>query len=110
MSRLDQMRDAQWQERLDAEDAVRALIELARFLFGGVRSMVGGNYIERAVDESRKDRFGIDLGAQRRRHFEIGIERPQRVVREQKMMRTGFAGDTHTFFFRPPNEFDAAGG
>ena len=49
MARLDQRLDADRQQRFQADDAVGGLVEFAHLLFRGVRGVVGGDHVERAV-------------------------------------------------------------
>ena len=45
---------------LQADDAERGLVELAHLLLGGVRGMVGGEDLDRAVLQAADD--GLDVG------------------------------------------------
>ena len=75
VARLDQARDGDRDQGLQADDAERGLVDLAHLLLAGVRGVVGGEDLDRAVLEAADDRLDVAPGPQRRVHLEVGVER-----------------------------------
>ena len=62
MPRLDQFGADQPQGGFEADDAEGGLVELAQFLFGGVRGVVGADDVDRAVDQAGDAGVGVAGG------------------------------------------------
>lgn len=69
-----------------------------------VRSVVGGDDIESAVDEALQERFIVRFGAQWRIHFIVGIEIADVLIGEKQMMGGDFCGDFHIATGFPPSD------
>ena len=102
-------RDADRQQRLQADDAVGRLVQLAHLLLRRVRGVVGGDHLQRAVVQSGEDGLHVGVGAQRRRHLVIAVEGAQAVVGQREVVRAGFAGDADAAPLAPADQIDAAG-
>ena len=97
------------QQRLQADDAVGRLVQLAHLLFRRVRRMVGGDDVQGAVLEAGDDGLHVGVGAQRRRHLVVAVEGAQALVGEREVVRTGLAGDADAALSGPADQVDAAG-
>ena len=122
---------------LEAGDAEGREIKFHLLLEIAVRRVVAAQHGERAVGESRENRVAVPRGAERRIHFEIGVERrprgtprgvgfvaenapailrPERLaagdrgVGEREVMRAGLAGNGHAALLGLAQQADAAGG
>ena len=58
-----------------------------------------------ALDE----RLHVGLGAQRRRHLVVAVERAQAAVGQGEVVRAGLAADAHAAQLGPADQIDAAG-
>ena len=79
--------------RLQTDDAEGRLLERHVLLLGGVRRVVGGDAVEEAALERRDERRAVALGAQRRVHLEVGVERLDGLVGEREVVRRDLGGD-----------------
>ncbi len=86
-----------------------ALIELHFLLKLCVRRVIARQNVERAVGDPFDQRVDIALAAQRRIHFEVGVEILDRLIRQRDVMRTNFAADFHSARPRFAQEPHAAG-
>ena len=68
------------------------LVQLAQFLLRGVRRMVAGDDVERAVLQAGDQGLHVVRGAQRRVHLEVAVEAAQALV-GQEVMRADLGGD-----------------
>ena len=75
------MGDRHAERRLEAEHPGRGLVERLFLRLAGMRCMVGGDRIDRAVGEARPHGVDVGTGAQRR----VDLER--RVVGSQAVRR-----------------------
>ena len=84
---------------LEAGHAHRRQLERLLLLLARVRGVVGGHAVDRAGAQRLDQRLAVGLGAQRRVHLEVRVERADRLVGEQQVVRRGLAGHLRA---RPP--------
>ena len=87
-------------------DAHRTALEAARLFLGGVRRVVGGDHVDRAVAQALEQRVAVGGGAQRRVHLEAAVLL-QIVLAQREVVRRGFAGDVHAALLRRADQRDA---
>ena len=73
ISPLHQFAKRERERRLQADDPVGRVVELALLGVVVVRRVIGGDAVERAVGERRADRIAILRLAQRRVHLGVGV-------------------------------------
>src|SRR5207342_949155 len=72
----------------------RGLLEGDLLFLGGVRGVIGGDAVDRPVEQSRDQGLAVGLGAQRRVHLVAArVEAAHRLVGEAEMVGRDLAGD-----------------
>ncbi len=106
------MLEADRERGFETEDSERRELELEALLVGGVRRVVAGDGVHRAVDQRRQQGFAVTLGSQGWIHLELGIESAfdNRPIGEQKVVRGRLAGHLESATLRLPHQADGAGG
>ena len=72
--------------------------------------MVGGDGVDRAVDETAAHLLHVAHRAKRRVHLEQGVEAAKPLVGEADVMRRRLGGDGESVRFRRSHQLNAAGG
>ena len=88
------------QRGLDAEHAGRGVLERDVFRLARVRCMVGGDRVDRPVEQRGAERVDVGLLAQRRVHLEHRVEARAAFVREHQVLRRALGRDAHAFGLR----------
>lgn len=109
MAGLDQGAHANRQQRLQADDSIWRLVQLAHLLLRRMWGMVRGDHVQGALLEPGDDGIHIGLGPERRRHLVIAVEIAQAAIRQREVMRAGLAGDADAAGLAAADEVDAAG-
>ena len=73
VSRRSTARQAEREGRLEAADAEGGGVELAELVLDGVRRVVGGDAVDRAVEEAGDAGGDVVRRAQRRVHLGVGV-------------------------------------
>ena len=110
MAGFDQALHRDRQKGFQADDAEGGLVELAELLLGGVRGVVGGEDLDRAVLEAADHRLDVVPGAQGRAHLVVGVEAPESLVGESEVVRARLGGDADPPPLAFANELDGACG
>ena len=84
---------ARRQRRLEAEHPGRRLVEGGLLGLLGVRGVVGGDAVDRAVGQAGPHRGDVGVGAQRRVHLEHRVVGRALGVGEGEVVGGGLAGD-----------------
>ena len=87
---LHEVRVAGGEGRFKTDDAHGAGGEAAGFFFCAVRGVVGGDHVDRAVEQALDEGVAVGLLAQGRVHFEAPVLL-QIVLGEDEVVRTGLA-------------------
>ncbi len=72
--------------------------------------VIGGDAVDRAVEEGFEDGVAVGGGAEGWVHFGVGVVRGDGVFGEKEVVRGGFAGDVEALLFSVADEPDGGGG
>ena len=86
-SGVAQNRQAHTERRLQAEHPRRRLVERSLLRLPRMRGVVGGDGVDRAVDDALDERLDVGLRAQRWVDLEQRVEATQSVLRERQVVR-----------------------
>ena len=92
---------------LEAGDAVGSALKLNLFLMRGVRRVVGGDAVDRAVQQRLDQGEAIGLGTQRWIHLGVGVVVADRPLVEREVVRRGLAGDVQALALRLTNRLES---
>ena len=106
---LNQIGDHRGERGLEPDRPGRRVVELGLLLLNGVRRVVGGDRIDRAVGQAAPKRVPILARAQRRVHLEVRVVRQEVVVGEDQVVGRDLGGDRQTLGLGRPHELDGAG-
>ena len=98
--------DVHRERRLEPDDAVRRVGELALLLVVVVRRVIGRDEIDRAVRHRLLQRRDVVRGAQRRVHLRVRVVALDRVFRERDVMRTDLRRHVDAALLPPANQLD----
>ena len=90
-ARLDQPRVEDGEGGLQAGDAEGCLLERNVLLVARVRRVVGRDRLDRPVAERLEQRLPVRLGAERRVHLQVRVERADDLVGEAQVVRRDLA-------------------
>ena len=90
------------ERRLQARDAERRVLERHVLLVTRMRRVIRGDRADRTVAERVEERDPVVLGAERRVHLEVRIERAHGVVRQAEVVRRDLGGRFDARLSRSP--------
>ena len=88
----DEIRVERRERGLEPDHPEGRRLERHVLLLARVRGMVGGDRRDRAVAQRLEQRLAVGLGAERRVHLHVRVERAHRLVGEAEMVRRHLAG------------------
>ena len=106
ISRCDEPGDVHGERRLEPDDPVRRVGELALLLVVVVRRVVGGDEIDRSVAHRLLQRGDVVRRAQRRIHLRVRVVALDRVFRERDVVRAHLRRDVDVPLLAPANQLD----
>ena len=104
--RRDEPGDVHRERRLESDDAVRRVGELALLLVVVMRRVIGRDEIDRAVAHRLLQRVDVVRRAQRRIHLRVRVVAFDRVFGERDVMRTHLGRHVDVPILAPANELD----
>ena len=92
LSSQDEVRVQRRERRLEARDAERRVLERHVLLVTCMWRVIRGDRADRTVAERLEECDPVVLGAERRVHLEVRVERAHRVVRQAEVVRRDLGG------------------